>query len=823
MYLAHINHETKLEQTLAEHSTTVSDLCKGYGEGIGCPNLAALCGLLHDTGKAKQEFQEYLKINDPEIRKRYRGKINHSTAGAKYIFEKYDKSTDNFERFTAQLIALGICSHHGGLIDCIDLEGQDLFFKRINPEKEIYFEESIHNFENDCVSQDELETLFLKAVDEVKTFNEKNRSRLGISGDEITFTRGMLARYLLSCVIDADRFDSFCFEDNIVTKDTPKIAVEKWEKLAENLDEFLDQKPIIYDIDELRKEISLSCKAFGKKTSGIYRLNVPTGGGKTLSSLRYALAHAAEWNKERIFYVIPFTTIIDQNAKVIREALREDDLILEHHSNLVYEDPLDENDESITGADEGRNYRLLTERWDSPIILTTTVQMLNTLFLGKAGSIRRMHNLANSIIIFDEVQMIPVKCLRMFNTALNFLSEICGTTIILCTATQPKLDKVNPPIRLSAPADMVSVDFGKFRRTNVCDERLQNGYSAPELAEFVEDKLENNEKILVILNTKTAVKNLYAHLSAKKLTDFTTYKDLSLYYLSTNLCPAHRRNRLERIKDDLKIKNHRMICVSTQLIEAGVDISFDCVIRSAAGIDSIAQAAGRCNRNGDVQCRDVFIVNSSDEKLSGLKDIDLGKKSAEHVLSDFAKNPAGFDNDILSQKMIDTYYQKYFTSRDGEMGYPITKEMISKKQMDLPLGRSIFELLSVNEKSIQAYNTDQHLQTRQSPYYLCQAFSTAGKFFEVIDQNTTTVIVPYDEGSDIIRELGSKASYTEKLRLLKKAQQYSVNLYGDLEQLLTKEDISPIGDTGSYTLNTSSISYDEEYGVISSSDAELIF
>ncbi len=633
----------------------------------------------------------------------------------------------------------------------------------------------------------------------------------------------MLARYLLSCVIDADRFDSFCFEDNIVTKDAQKISAEKWEILADKLEEYLDNKPIKCSIDGLRKEISLSCKAFGKKSGGIYRLNVPTGGGKTLSSLRYALAHAAEWNKERIFYVIPFTTIIDQNANVIRDALREDDLILEHHSNLVYEDPLDETDESITGADEGRNYRLLTERWDSPIILTTTVQMLNTLFLGKAGSVRRMHNLANSIIIFDEVQTIPVKCLRMFNAALNFLSEICGTTIILCTATQPKFDKVNPPIRLLAPADMVSVDFGKFRRTNVCDERLQNGYSAPELAEFVEDKLENNEKILVILNTKTAVKKLYAHLSAKKLSDFTTYKDISLYYLSTNLCPAHRRKRLEMIKDDLKKKKSPDDLRKHTVDRSRVDISFDCVIRSAAGIDSIAQAAGRCNRNGDVQYRDVFIVNSCDEKLSGLKDIDLGKKSAEHVMNDFAKNPAGFDNDILSPKMIDTYYQKYFTSRDGEMGYPITKEMISKKQMDLPLGRSIFELLSVNEKSIQAYNTDQHLQTRQSPYYLCQAFSTAGKLFEVIDQNTTTVIVPYDEGKAIIMELGNKASYTVKLRLLKKAQQYSVNLYGDLEQLLTKGDISPIGDTGSYTLNTSSISYVEDYGVISSSDAELIF
>ncbi|HKM41744.1 MAG TPA: CRISPR-associated helicase Cas3' [Methanocorpusculum sp.] len=823
MYLAHINHETHRKQTLTEHSKTVSALCKKYGGGIDCPNLAELCGLLHDMGKAKQEFQKYLGIDDPEIRKLYHGKINHSTAGAKYIFEKYDKSTDTFERYTAQIIALAICSHHSGLTDCIDLDGQDIFSRRINPEKEIYFEESTREFETACTSRNELETLFRKSVDEVRAFNEKNQSRNDIKGDEITFTRGMLTRYLLSCVIDSDRFDSFCFEDGLVTKDVPDISRETWKKLENNLDEYLDNKPRIYDIDELRKEISSSCKAFGKKTGGIYRLNVPTGGGKTLSSLRYSLAHAAEWNKERIFYVIPFTTIIDQNAAVIREALREDDLILEHHSNLVYEDPIDKTEMGNTDFDEGKNYRLLTERWDSPIILTTTVQMLNTLFLDKTSSVRRMHNLANSIIIFDEVQAIPVKCLCMFNAALNFLSEICGTTIILCTATQPKLDMVKPPLRISNPADMVTVDFEKFRRTNVCDARLPNGYSAPDLAEFVLENLKDNDKILVILNTKTAVKNLYTQLSTKKISDFTSRNDFSLYYLSTNLCPAHRQKRLEIIRAELEKENQRMICVSTQLIEAGVDVSFDCVIRSAAGIDSIAQAAGRCNRHGKVQCRDVFIVNSSDEKLSGLKDIDSAKKSAEYVLSNYKKNPAEFTNDILSQKMINLYYQRYFNARENEMGYRITTDMITKKKMNIPPGDSLFSLLSINEKSLQAYNTNQKILVRHSPYYLCQAFSTAGKLFEVIDQNTTTVIVPYGEGMGIIRDLGTQSSNAEKLRLLKKAQHYSVNIYGDLEQLLNMGNISPIGDTGAYTLNTTSLCYDEEYGVISQNEADYLF
>ena len=823
MYLAHINHETHRKQTLTEHSKTVSALSKKYGEGIGCPNLAELCGILHDMGKAKQEFQEYLRIDDPDIRKLYHGKINHSSAGAKYIFEKYEKSTDKFERYTAQIIALAICSHHSGLTDCIDPEGHDLFLKRINPEKEIYFEESTHEFETECISPDELDTLFRKSVDEVRTFNEKNKSRNAINGAEIAFTRGMITRYLLSCVIDADRYDSFCFEDELVTKDVPDISIETWKKLGNNLDEYLDNKPLIYDIDELRTEISNSCKAFGKKTGGIYRLNVPTGGGKTLSSLRYALAHAAEWNKNRIFYVIPFTTIIDQNAAVIREALREDDLILEHHSNLVYEEPINEEDSDDTDIDEEKNYRLLTERWDSPIILTTTVQMLNTLFLDKTSSVRRMHNLANSIIIFDEVQAIPIKCLSMFNAALNFLSEICGTTIILCTATQPKLTIVKPPLRLSNPADMVAVDFEKFRRTNVCDARvLPSGYTAPDLADFVLDKLQNNTKILVILNTKTAVKNLYTQLSTKKISDFTSRNDFSLYYLSTNLCSAHRQKRLEIIRANLEKENLRMICVSTQLIEAGVDISFDCVIRSIAGIDSIAQASGRCNRHGKVLCREVFIVNSSDEKLSGLKDIDSGKKSAEYVLSNYRKNPAEFNNDVLSQKMIDLYYQKYFYSREKEMGYLITKDMITKKKLNIPPGDSIYNLLSINEKSLQAYNTI-HNKDLGSPYYLCQAFSTAGKLFEVIDQNSTTVIVPYDEGIGIIRDLGTHCSYAEKLRLLKKAQQYSVNLYGDLEQLLNMGNISPIGDTGAYTLNTSSLCYDEEYGVISPSEREYLF
>lgn len=272
-----------------------------------------------------------------------------------------------------------------------------------------------------------------------------------------------------------------------------------WEALLVNLNTELDLLPKKTNIEILRSEISLSCKEFAVNKPGIYQLLVPTGGGKTLSSLRYAMEHAKHYEKDRIFYIIPFTTIIDQNSKEIKTFLGREDIILEHHSNLVIDN-------------DNEEHKLLTERWDSLIILTTMVQFLNTLFCSGTQSVRRMHNLANSIIIFDEIQAIPIKCINMFNYAINFLSKICNATIILCSATQPLLSGTERPILLEENAQIIkdaNDKFKDFKRVRIKPKIRVEGYSCQALKEFIYEITSDTESVLVILNTKNAAKELF--------------------------------------------------------------------------------------------------------------------------------------------------------------------------------------------------------------------------------------------------------------------------------------------------------------------------
>ena len=797
MYLARYDSETNREQSLQEHSSTVSILCKTYCGAIGCPHLGELCGLIHDTGKAKQEFQAYLLSDDTRLR----GKINHTSTGARYIFEKYGMSTDIYQACTAQVVALAVCSHHSGLIDCIDTSGLDRFHARLYPDKDIGYNESITNFENECITIEALDALFQKAVGETRLILEPILRREEIRREQ-PFYFGLFARYLLSCIIDADRYDAYCFKAGLPTQDPDYELETTWQELADNLEHYLSTKMRKdREIDRLRAEISDACRQAATYPGGIYRLCVPTGGGKTLASLRYALQHAILHKKHRIIYAIPFTTIIDQNADVIRESLKRDRVILEHHSNLIQEP----EDTGLAEPDEGDQRSLLTERWDVPIILTTTVQLLNTLFLGKTQSVRRMHNLADSIIILDEVQTIPIKCLDMFNAALNFLAEVCGATILLCTATQPG-SNVGVPIRCSPPENLVpnyEEVFGKFRRTIVHDAQIPGGYSASALANFALEKQRINTSVLVIMNTKKAAKNLYAALKRR-------YPACSLCYLSTALCPAHRRAKLAQLNGELKDRKP-VICVSTQLIEAGVDISFDCVIRSLAGLDSIAQAAGRCNRHGEDARRDVFIINSSEENLSRLPEIKRGQLQTERVLREYAEDPAQFDCDLLSPKALARYYLYYYEVQKKEMQYPV-----SKRNSGFPTTVTLFDLLSLNRTGIDAHTG----RFGQRPGYpFCQAFASSGSQFAVIDQDTVSVLVPYGRGKEIIQELATTSYLPATAKLLKEAQQFSVNLYKNEIQSLDN-GIYSIGDTG--VLALVDMYYSSDYGITPLTDNEPV-
>ncbi len=785
MFCAHINKNTLKQQSVYEHLINVSELAKEYGEKISLSATAELAGLLHDMGKQTNKFNSYIHYNsnNPNDKSR-KGTIDHSTAGARYIYYNFYNTKDPYLRTIAQIISLVICSHHGGLIDSLNLEGINRFSERMERDNELY-EEALYNFMSEYSDSNNVITLMEKSKGEFKQIMSKI-DKIDSSAKSRQFTAGMLAKYIFSCVIDADRYDTYLFMEDKKPNEKTDIKV-LWQELSDVLEGKISYYPKSSKIDRLRGEISLSCKQFGEKSPGIYQLSVPTGGGKTLSSLRYALEHAKIFEKDRIVYIIPFTTIIDQNAKEIKDILGRDDIILEHHSNLVQDN-------------ENEDYKLLTERWDSPIILSTMVQFLETLFSGGTQGIRRMHNLANAIIIFDEIQAIPIKCISMFNSAMNFLTNICNATIILCTATQPLLSTTEMPLQISKDANIVpniEEKFMHFKRVNLVDKRINGGYSAALVKEFVLDKMEQVRSVLVILNTKSAAREIFRELKEAN-SYLPTEKQYAIFHLSTNMCPKHRMSILKAVKD--KLGHERVICVSTQLIEAGINISFECVVRSLAGLDSIAQAAGRCNRHGERACSDVYIINVAGENVDKLIDIKKGQEATERVLDEFKDNPKAFDDELLSPKVMDSYYRYYFHERRKEMNYTLPKPHNDK---------SMYDLLASNKEAVIAYKGR---STSEPKLMLRQAFKTAGDYFNVIDQNTTSVLVPYKKGKSLITLLNGRCSLSESMEYLKEAQQFSVNLFDiDKKRLEEKGGIYSLNHVGVLALREEF--YNEAEGV----------
>lgn len=770
--LAHLQHETGREQTLAEHSRGVAQFCETECGKIGLAALGRLTGLLHDSGKGTRTFQEYLRGGDAS----QRGQIPHAFCGARYCCETWGLG-GTIGGVTAQLVAAAVCGHHGGLPDLTEVTGEDGLHRRVWPEKKVYYEEALRAYFRECASPEELEKLFEEAKREVAGKNiellklcekvpQDSRNSL------FFFLWGMLQRYLISCLIDADRYDTFLFESQETPPPEPDLPA-LWRALAARLEQHLSLFPSETPIDRKRREISEQCLSFAPNGGGIYRLSVPTGSGKTMSSLRYALNCAAETGKERIFYVAPYKSILDQNAKEIREALQEfpgdpriDRILLEHHSDVVLDDD---------NREEVKRYSLLTQRWDAPLILTTAVQFLNTLFEGRSGCVRRMHSLARSVIILDEVQAIPVKCTYLLDAALNFLAYSCGCAVVLCTATQPSTEELKIPVIPGEPAQMTAnleETFEAFRRTRVEDKTAEGPLSAEQLADFALGRLTECDSLLAIVNTKSAAAALFRALQERTET-LPQEERIPVYFLSTSLCPQHRMDRIAEIRAKLADKTpgaNRLICVSTQLIEAGVNVSFQCVIRSLAGLDSIAQAAGRCNRHSEEDCRDVFIVKCAEESLASLPDIQKAQEAAEHVLQDFRSNSEQFGNDLLCPGAVRRYYHYHFALQENRLAYPADQ----KDDPELYAPTSLFDLLSLN--SLARKSCREHsVSLPQHPLH--QAFATAGGIFEAIEKGGLDAVVPYGEGEALIAELNANPEIWELPKLLRRAQLYSVHLF----------------------------------------------
>jgi len=770
--IAHRRQDGK-EQSLHTHLIETSELAGQLAGKVGFSEIGKIAGLLHDFGKASKEYQDYLKTNEGLINpdednysKAKHGEVDHSTAGAQLVYEKL-ASRGQDGKILAQFLALAIASHHSGLIDCLKPDGFNEFQRRIGKDdKDTHLEDAREKLPD---IEKQLDEILTQPIE--KKFFEKIMGMKDAEKDvTLPFKHGLLARFLLSCVLEADRLNTADFEhpDNEAIRNYGKYV--PWEALIERLEakyaEYAQKTAQMepgraLEVNQLRAQVAQACLEAAEKPKGIYQLTVPTGGGKTEASLRFALHHAKAHNMDRVFYIVPYITIIEQNAEKIRGILERADergkVVLEHHSNFVPED------------DTRYRHNLLAENWDAPIVFTTQVQFLEALFGSGTRDARRMHQLANSVIIFDEVQNVPLKITHMFNAALRFLTHDCGATVVLCTATQPPLDKLpNEYRRLTIVPEYQIIQnpqelFEKLKRVEVHDERKPGGWTNAEIADLAERALQEKGSVLIVVNTRPLALAVYQAIKIRNL-------GVPLYHLSTNMCAAQREEVLEKeIKPKLEAREP-VICVSTQLIEAGVDIDFGAVIRSLAGLDSIAQSAGRCNRHGlREDGGSVWVVNPQEENLDRLKDIQSGREHAQWVLDDFKGNPEDFGSDRIGLETITRYYQHYYKAHENELDYPVSK--------DSPIGHddTLFNLLSMNKISTNIYSATH--QRNAPDIFLRQSFRSASGEFRVIDSPTRGVIVPYKYGEEIITELCSAFDIEKQSKLLKYAQRFSVNLF----------------------------------------------
>lgn len=785
------------DQFLDCHTFEVAELTAFLASKIGLKRSGFIIGLLHDFGKYSLSFQNYLysavgRINpdsedyiDPISHK---GHIDHSTAGAQYIWQELSKlGTEG--QIVGQALSLCIASHHSGMIDCFKPDGSFTFLERMKKENDkTHLKECIVNASEAYKKKLEL-SIDSCLIDEFSAKRSHVQSNSGVKRIQ-AFNAGFLTRMLFSCLIDADRINSADFEvqenaEHRFNKADWQTAISRLEQKLGEFKSNKDKPPISI----IRECISDDCLNRAEDEQGLYTLTVPTGGGKTYASLRYALHHAKKHNLDRIIYIIPYTSIIEQNADAIREVLEDEvdqfSWVLEHHSNL-------EPDE------ETWHNKLASENWDAPIVLTTMVQFLEVLFSGGTSKVRRLHQLANSVLIFDEIQTLPVKTTHLFCNALNFLTDYCNTTALLCTATQPLLNKLKSPEKgqlYIPPENELITDverlFQDLKRVEVKNLCKPIGWSEQEIKDLAIEQLTETGSCLIIVNTKDWAQKLFEEIQNK-------VDAKSIFMLSTNLCPAHRKKFFSEMKIRLN-EGLPVMCVSTQLIEAGVDVDFASVIRFLAGLDSIAQAAGRCNRHGKREVSNVYVVNPNEEKIDFLDDIKIGRDKAQMLLDEGVE-------ELLSPEAISLYFQHYFyhPEREKEMVFPLKED----------IEENILNLLSHNPNNIHPYLHNPNFNL------LGQSFMTAGKAFEAIDSPTNAVIVPYGKGAEIIAELcGIEKEFNLKQykRLLKQAQQFSVNVFPNVwSKLMGVQALIEIQGEGIFYLK------DEHYSQESGLSVEVV-
>lgn len=844
-YIARFRVNDFEKQELKEHIREVQKLAAAMGKRVDLrrtvsskelysdkkvtlESTLSLVGLLHDFGKYSIKFQRFIheewrRAKEGIESKRQSG-IDHGVYGAKYIYDLSGKYGPN-GRIVGELLADIICYHHGGLPDAEDFNGDSPLLMRLQDENRLtdYEQVKVAFFKDLQITEQEIEQLFKKSIEEIKLLILKSSTGSEAKNkrkNDANFMPNLFIKLIYSMLIDADRLSSMCYEtgEDFASYEKAQDEIQMtWKVYKQKFEEYLSglqKKSETLEatskkrVNAIRQRISEECFEAGRKESGIYTLTVPTGGGKTLSSMRYALEHSERTNKERIIFVLPYTTIIEQNAKVIREVLGENCDLLEHHSNVTEDDK-----RMLDSLGEERDYRLLTERWENRIVFTTMVQFLNTFYGKGTRDMRRMHHLLNAVIIFDEIQTVPVKCMALFNGAINFLNRMGNTSTILCTATQPDFSNISKDISLeNVKGELINAVEGNFtqlKRVEIKNCCAMEPYTIKNAASFIWEKKAPVNSLLVVVNKIKTAKDLFRYLQ-KNEEDVETQniestkgvlaQDTRLFLLTGDQCPEHKKHVLDELLKALK-KEEQVLCISTSLIEAGVDISFQAAIRNMTKLDSIVQTAGRVNRNGERDLGYCYVINLEEGSYEHMSEIRLGQKWSNVIFYKAEQEK----KDILLPELMKEYFDDYYNDSEcsGNFKYPIDGGR-----------RSIYELLTLKRN-----------QTGPKLNWKIQ-FKRAAENFKVIDEDMTTVLVPYlEEGQELMRQIEDVTVYTsmaERKELLEKAKKYSLNINRyKFRQIYDAGGITFKEDMGVYLLNYAF--YDEkEMGILLEADPDKL-
>ena len=558
-------------EPLCDHLNAVADRAATFAEPFGSGSLARIAGLLHDLGKAKPAFQAYLQGE--------RRSEPHSGEGARYAVEKLGMAG------IGKLLAYAIAGHHAGLANGIRGIGRAAG-RPATPLSERL---------KDAALLDLPEGIDLPRINGLPALLQ------GLPSDDLAYFRlHFFTRMLFSALVDADFLETEAFYARIEGRQSPRGWNGTLEELREALDAHLAAfgPPKKGSINAERARILAHVRAKAGHEPGLFSLTVPTGGGKTLTSLAFALDHAIAHGLERVVYVIPYVSIIEQTAAVFRAALKDADAVLEHHASFDWD--------GLTDEAETERLRLAAQNWDRPVVVTTAVQFFESLFSNRPSKCRKLHRLARSVIILDEAQMLPLHLLRPCLAALKELAWGYGASVVFCTATQPALKKGAEGDGFPAPEGLEPAEitelapdpprlYEAFRRVRVQD--------AGEIDdETLASALRERVQALAIVNSRPHARALFDRLEGAE----------GRAVLTTWMTPAHRHAVLGAVRARLKA-GQPVRLVATSLIEAGVDVDFPCVWREAAGIDSIAQAAGRCNREGRRKTGEVFVFRSGED------------------------------------------------------------------------------------------------------------------------------------------------------------------------------------------------------------------